>query len=182
MRGFVGPIVLHKARMILCSIPKAACTKLRQFAHKLGGSPEPKNIHDAVRESSTQLQHLSRVEAERLLNDPTYTKVAFVRHPFTRLWSAFVDKIIVSKQFKRPPLEGANMSFEQFVDLVSKTKAEGLDEHFMDYSALCGFRFIHYDHVGRFEYFLLGSHAPRDSQHQFSKYLSHASPSGTVSL
>ena len=120
-------------------------------------------IHDAS--NFKFLAHYPRVEAEKILK--TYLKFVFVREPFERLLSAYVDKFynndpafylvwgpsIVSRYKKGMKPEEMNITFGEFVNFVVRVKDNGMfcNEHWETYDKLCHPSAIHYDFIGRFE-------------------------------
>ncbi|XP_024919042.1 carbohydrate sulfotransferase 11-like [Cynoglossus semilaevis] len=82
--------------LIYCYVPKAACTNLKKFMFVLKhGEPysDPREIQGDIHLLGN-LTHLalhssSKIEAKL----KHYTKFMFVRHPFVRIISAYVDKI-----------------------------------------------------------------------------------------
>lgn len=74
-------------------------------------------------------------------------KFAFVRNPFDRLTSCF-RHIIQKGSFKEDNRLSKNMSFESFVDVISKTKIQNMDIHFRPQ-----YTFIPEtpDYIGKFE-------------------------------
>lgn len=95
------------------------------------------------------------------------TKVLVTRDPYTRLYSAFIDKYYLLGRLGRTLMKdinassyqkggnicGYNVSFNQFLDFVAKTALSGkeLDEHLVPVSDLCDACAVKYDIVIRQE-------------------------------
>jgi len=156
-QSFVGVIVFAKQQRLLCSIPKAGCTAARAFALRetLGVVLDPLDadeihlIHPQGRANLTQLLHLQDEELLRVLSDPSWKFGALVRHPLTRLLSAYLDKVKAGRELERYPLKNRYPhSFERFVDYLeeaAKTMTPDLtpfDEHWRPQSGFCLFRML----------------------------------------
>merc|ERR1711879_890738 len=91
-------------KLIMCSVPKAATSNWQRVFNSLksDGSIKPDQftgykVHkistrfsDILKKSEEPLD--GKLELERRINDPSYTVFINVRHPFTRLLSAWRDK------------------------------------------------------------------------------------------
>ena len=81
------------------------------------------------------LDNEKEYNAEIILGEKTETydsnlfKFTFVRNPFDRLASCF-RHIIKKDVFKEDPELDREMSFKQFVDIISKRKINEMDIHF----------------------------------------------------
>eukprot|EP00730_Choanoeca_flexa_P013221 TRINITY_DN5092_c0_g1_i1.p1 TRINITY_DN5092_c0_g1~~TRINITY_DN5092_c0_g1_i1.p1 ORF type:complete len:311 (+),score=25.03 TRINITY_DN5092_c0_g1_i1:56-988(+) len=97
--GHYGPIVDKKHKLVFCSIPKAACTIWRQLLRRLNGADDYDTTDERIThhyggKSSglTYLAAFSDEEANAIMTNPEYVKVAVVRNPYTRILSAWRDK------------------------------------------------------------------------------------------
>ncbi len=97
--GHWAPIVDHEHKIILCTITKAACTAWRKFMRRLKGFKDWDTNDERIthnyggRQSGlTYLSAYSTLEADKLMNDPSYFKAVVVRNPLTRVLSAWKDK------------------------------------------------------------------------------------------
>ena len=83
-------------RFIYCYVPKVACSSLKRWFLQIAGVPLAEarpTIHPYV-ERRFSLAALPRQEARRLLHDDTVFRFAVVRNPFSRLVSAYLNKIV----------------------------------------------------------------------------------------
>ena len=101
--------------------------------------------------------------ANRMLR--TYFKFLFVREPFERFLSAYIDKFyhrkpdfmsLYGKIIKRSLATGVNVkdqnvTFDEFVNYVLSIGGGYWNEHWQTYDKLCRPCAIDYDFVGRFE-------------------------------
>ncbi|KAJ7384480.1 Carbohydrate sulfotransferase 11 [Desmophyllum pertusum] len=95
----------------------------------------------------------------------TYFKFMFVREPFERLLSAYLDKFysgdpafhnnygkeIVRRYRPGSRPEDKNITFDEFVNYVINIGNGYWNEHWQTYDKLCHPCAVHYDFIGRFE-------------------------------
>lgn len=169
-------LVGHAPRFVFCPIPKVICTNLKKGLLRRVGVEEAHSHHSfnqcpvhgdvhacAQRELGTECrEHPERLEC---LEDARYFRFVFVRNPWARLVSAYLDKIGRAEQ----PLMGnaldvivgmqerhgqcrdlvRRISFRRFVESTLLVSDAQLDEHWRpQVSFLTDHRF---DFVGRFE-------------------------------
>ena len=95
-RGAGGPFVVESHKLIFFSFPKVACTVWKQLFRRMEGYDvwigKKAKIHDPLFNGLKYLTQYSLENATRIMNDPAYTKAAFVRDPKDRFLSAFLDK------------------------------------------------------------------------------------------
>lgn len=167
--SYVGVIVFPKEKRLLCSIPKAACTNLRAFAlrKQLNVELNPTDaqnfsyIHPVSKRFLLQLGSLSDDQVHYALTHPDWRYAAVVRHPLSRLLSAYLDKIVGQRELWRRPLQRQPVtSFEHFVSILEdvarryRKNWDWVDEHWRPQSGFCLFRFIPrqlYDYVVKVE-------------------------------
>lgn len=97
---------------------------------------------------------------ERLQN---YTKAMFVRHPFERLVSSYVDKTLGPPEFTKwfyetywnkilgQDVNKRNVTFPEFVEFLLREPMEDSDEHWAPYHLMCEPCLFDYDIVGKLE-------------------------------
>ena len=154
-------IVNEKYKILFCYIPKIACTQWKAIMTSLNqAKPEYHWIHD-----TRNFQFLSEYpadEATRMLK--TYFKFLFVREPFERLLSAYLNKFYsgdpvfhdgFGKQIiklYRPggKPEDKNITFDEFLNYVLHIGNGYWNEHWQTYDKLCHPCWVHYDFIGRF--------------------------------
>ncbi|KAK8778857.1 hypothetical protein V5799_019800 [Amblyomma americanum] len=96
-------------------------------------------------------------------NRSNYTNVLFVRHPFERLVSTYIDKALrgrsemawayASYWDKIPGVRAENRSptFSEFIDFILQMPVEHSDEHWVPYYFRCQPCLLDYDFVGKLE-------------------------------
>lgn len=167
-------IVSERARLMYCPIPKAACSNWKYLIRKFEGFDDFYDLskaHDPLLSGLRYLSDYSAAEVERLLADPRYFKYAFVRDPYSRILSCYMDKFRNKDEKYRESEYRAFLaalygwrtirfldtdrepppSFTAFVDEVSKQSPGSMNDHWMPQTLLCGFGEMPYDFVGRLE-------------------------------
>ena len=151
---------------VFVEVPKVACSTIKQTLHRVElRDPTflPENVELIHERSFSPLLTLLQVgPLERFLPPSDTFRFCFVRNPFDRLLSAYLDKIVGNGHQKRPILKilgrdptalGALVSFEEFVDAVATQPALRMNAHWrVQWQHVLG-DFVPYDFVGRFERF-----------------------------
>lgn len=149
-------------RFICCPIAKVACTSLKLWLlHVAGDRPEqPFNEHVEVQRHS--LRRYGNAAVKELLADSSYFKFAFVRNPWSRVVSAYLNKFLSLNCTSHPVIRTlrkrrrvqephAEVTFREFVEFIAQGNPREYDEHWRpQYLFLNGHQF---DLIGRFEHF-----------------------------
>ncbi|XP_033098107.1 carbohydrate sulfotransferase 10-like [Anneissia japonica] len=172
-------MVNDKYKLLFCFIPKVGCTTWKRIFLVLNGfinttlDLKPGEVK-AVFSNITTLKQTTAIEALKKLK--TYTKITFVRHPFSRVLSAFRSKLRPGLKFDytkqwRDNLgryimkryrSGTNRStydltFTEFVrylgDETQKTHYYYDNNHFYSQHKTCLPCHIDYDYIGTMETF-----------------------------
>ncbi|XP_068162473.1 carbohydrate sulfotransferase 11-like isoform X2 [Antennarius striatus] len=170
-------IVDDKHKLLYCYVPKVACTNWKRVLMVLTGNgryTDPLAIPANEAHLAGNLPKLSNFsvpEINRRLR--SYLKFIFVREPFERLVSAYLNKftrpyntafhkLYGTKIIRRhrpdaglKALEkGNNVTFREFVQYLVDPKTqqeEPFNEHWERVHSLCHPCLIHYDLVGKYE-------------------------------
>lgn len=148
-------ILLEKKKAIFFPIPKVACTSIKKVCSEILGF-EDKKIH---------LYDFPYVKRYELDNYKSYYKFAFVRNPWDRIVSCYLNKI--SKPinnlkkpagtsfagFGHPGKFYYDMAFEKFIDVICSIPDDIADPHFRSqYTFICDSKNnLIVNFVGRFE-------------------------------
>lgn len=179
-------IVSEPSKVIFCPTPKAANTNWKYLLRKWANVPDYTDLHASHNPFHSSFRYLcdySATEALHLLTSPQYFRFLFVRDPYVRLLSAYMDKFRNTNPeylrseyrlflaqlyswrvarsidiFKEP-----RPSFTMFVDEIAKHKPSEMNAHWMPQSVFCGIGLIPYDFIGRME------HLQRDVKHVFDR-------------
>lgn len=153
-------------KYIFVETPKVACSTIKCTLQQLELNDsnlhwdEFEDIHN--RTLSPLLQPSQVGDFDKLNQDKEYFKFCFVRNPYTRLLSAYIEKIKGNKLQKRSILaqlgyEVENISreitFGEFVHAVVAQPIGFMDPHWRPQYYQTFQDSIQYDHVGKFEQF-----------------------------
>jgi hypothetical protein len=123
-------------------------------------SKVPQNVHERS-ESPLLNFKTSRFSPDEILNSERVFKFTYVRNPYSRVLSAYLDKIVrqPSERARLLPTLGfpaeAEPSFLEFLQAIHASRDAWRDLHWMTQSKLIEVNHINYNFVGRFESFQL---------------------------
>lgn len=152
----------QKHRYIYVETPKAACTTIKRVLQRAevdgDASRLGDNVHD--RDASPIRRAADDIDGFRqLLNDPSTFKFCFVRNPFTRSLSCYLDKIVANEweRNRLAPGLGFNAStppsYVEFLRAVERQDEADRDIHWCTQTYLLRPKKIRYSYIGRFETF-----------------------------
>jgi hypothetical protein len=153
----------QKHRFVYVETPKVACTTVKRVlqqaetGRRLSWS-DPSDVHD--RRCSPLLSPGYDIKAfAEAMNTEDYFRFCFVRNPFTRVLSCYLDKM-VNNEFERrrlaPKLGFAPESppsFTDFLRAIVEQKDEDCDIHWATQTFLLRPNRVSYSFIGRFELF-----------------------------
>lgn len=151
-------------RLIFCSIPKAASTALIRLVYRLRGDKHWRS-DPHFRPNAPTLAKWNRQEASKVMNDPNWIKIVFLRDPLVRLLSAYIDKFVERRGFNANygiKVFGRRLSFRDLVLQVASNNTDrrrpdglhlGTNPHWKPQRFLCSLeKFAPVFHfVGRYE-------------------------------
>ncbi|XP_022079703.1 carbohydrate sulfotransferase 11-like [Acanthaster planci] len=168
-------LVLDSHKIIYCYVPKVSCTNWKRILLVAKGifpsvkKIEQRQTHLATDSHMRTLSSYPLATATRLLKE--YKKFLFVRHPFERILSAYIDKFQMdypaSKHFRETSAvemvrygdvsntqrlkDGTlNISFQQFSRYISDPKNQNLEPHWQEMYRQCQPCMIKYDYIGNY--------------------------------
>ncbi|CAI7920566.1 unnamed protein product [Closterium sp. NIES-54] len=177
-------IIEESLKLVYCAIPKVACNSWLMWLRARLGLPNPEDPLLALNEKEWGLHELAldftEEQAIRLMTRLDFFKFSFVRNPFSRIASAYSNKLVRTDRPKlktgtgwgtrqywsnvffhavKPMYEAVKdstglVSFPDFVRLVGKLLAShraDMDRHLAPQEDICALGSIKYDFVGRFE-------------------------------
>nr|XP_054760970.1 carbohydrate sulfotransferase 11-like [Lytechinus pictus] len=162
-------LVLDKLKTLYCYVPKTGCTTMKRMLLLLNGNINSTNIdhetvHILAERHFPSLGKFSLEDAKDKIK--TYRKLIFVREPFSRILSAYRDKLDSNGAFRNEYWsriingnarnKDLNITFGNFVDYVgnpSHTLALPQEEHWREFHRLCHPCRVPYDVIGHFETF-----------------------------
>lgn len=162
-----------KNSYIYFETPKVACTtikkKLQEIEARMEGIILPENrppadIHPKKKSPLLSPSDIGFEKFYEMLNDDNIVKFCFVRNPYTRTLSAFLNKI--DKPKKTNPQKrkinhilgldsdtNTKITFKQFLNAIHKTNAYDMDPHWRPQSNQLFGNCVNYNFVGHFENF-----------------------------
>jgi hypothetical protein len=166
-----------KHKYLYVSIPKVACTRVKQLLQEFEGYPMPKSLGelhnrpDPSQPYVPSLKDLRVDECKAALYSGEWFRFSFVRNPYSRLFSAYKNKNGVQgdpdpvfgdvrdeirKTLGYPLAPGkppAVVNFRDFVHYVCAAPENRLNGHWVPQTQLLMLNLIKYDFIGRFENF-----------------------------
>jgi len=167
-------IYSKRNNFIFTYIPKVACTNWKCILRYLDGHADYLNTqiaHDRVRSGLAYLSTLQ--DGEVLLREPTIPKFTCVRNPYTRILSAYLNKVkpfaLDNATSERDPYfymifqkidafrksEFSDTQFVSFGCFLKWIEASGdpltRNEHWIPQTEILGTGEVFFDYIGRFE-------------------------------
>ena len=155
-----------KNKYVYVETPKVACSTIKgtlqriELEHAELVKTDPNDIHD--RRYSPLLKPSQTCGLDRLINNPEYFVFCFVRNPYTRLLSSYLDKIEKNKHVKWSILYAMGedvkkldkkVSFSDFVDVVCELDVYDMDPHWRVQYYHTFQEEVNYDFIGKLEKF-----------------------------
>lgn len=147
-------------RYLYVATPKVGFTKIKKLLYEAEQGRPVKDefvLHDPV--FSPLLEPIDDIDIlNTALASPDWFRFCFVRNPFTRLISCYIQKIVSSGEQRQRLLpvlglapDAPTPSFEEFVRLVSDQEDAARDIHWASQHYLLRPDLVNYDFVGRME-------------------------------
>ncbi|CAI9720334.1 carbohydrate sulfotransferase 11-like isoform X2 [Octopus vulgaris] len=166
--------ISHKDQILYCGIAKVGCTFFKRLMYVLNSEKLHKSLFD-ITPNNIHGMHTALVsdlkEPNKSLVEINYKTFLFVRNPYKRLFSGYVDKIFtpqmyfllkygtyIIKKFRKNPSEkslrcGHDVTFAEFISYVIDSVKTGnmANNHFTPMYLHCAPCEIHYDLIGHLE-------------------------------
>jgi len=155
-----------KHKYIFVETPKVACSTIKLTLQRMElEDPEfiREDFEDLHRRDYSPLLRLQQLpNFESYMQREDFFTFCFVRNPYTRLLSCYLDKIIHPTNFKKKVMQsmgldesnlGHPISFEEFVTLIETQRPIEMDYHWRPQTYLSCKHIVDYNYVGRLETF-----------------------------
>ncbi|CAD7701851.1 unnamed protein product [Ostreobium quekettii] len=140
---------------LTCFMPKCASTVMKMMQKRQTGLDTWKDTAKGTRwQGLVHFPHDAAVgELRAVVDNPGWVKVAVVRDPVIRCLSGYLQKIVQLKNYGFIRWKAKrDATFEEFVDvLYSYPSIRRGNDHFLEQSAMCGHRAIHYNYIAHVE-------------------------------
>lgn len=146
--------------------PKSGCSTIKRRLQRIELSDTPfkpsNSVHSRFESPMIAPSQLPRAQLNEILADHRFPKFCFVRNPFTRALSAYLDKIVRNEPQKaqffkaqgKPDAALSQMvSFTDFLEGLARTPAAKMDPHWMPQAFHLFHDLLDYNFVGKFENF-----------------------------
>ena len=152
--------ISDKYKYIYFETPKVGCSTIKRTLQKMevdSNSQMPTDVHEKNLSpllSPLQLEN----NFTHYINDE-YFKFSFVRNPYTRILSCYLDKIVTNLDEKQRMLPKLGLSptdkisFKVFLLAIKEQSYSKMDPHWMPQSILLASNYIVLDYIGRQENF-----------------------------
>lgn len=154
--------VARRHRAVFVEVPKAGCTKVKGLLQLNEMPPgqewERSMVHDRKR-SPLGAPFRDGFDLAELMAGPDWFRFSFVRNPYSRALSCYLEKIAGEQYLRdmRLPKLGFeptdDVSFVDFLRRVAEQQPRQMDAHWAPQAHLLSPRRVDYDFFGRFEYF-----------------------------
>jgi len=152
--------ISNKYQYVYFETPKVACSTIKKTLQKLEIDDSDQTLSDNVHDKKTS----PLLSPMQLINPishhlQSHFTFSFVRNPYSRILSCYLDKIVGNqweKNIRLPKLgyeSTANLSFEDFLQAVKKFEYRDFDIHWMPQSVLLSSEKIDLDFIGKQETF-----------------------------
>lgn len=166
-------LMYSHAQIVYCAVAKTGSTMWKSIIRFLNRDcpAHLKSPYDMSKATihygkliNTSVYHMNNLQHR--INASRKFSFMFSRNPYTRLWSAYIDKIylpdfwisearIIVKQRQNHTIENINcpddITFAEFVEFVVKEKT--VNRHWMPVHRVCSPCHFHFDYIGKQETF-----------------------------
>uniref|UniRef100_A0A0L8GKK9 Carbohydrate sulfotransferase n=1 Tax=Octopus bimaculoides TaxID=37653 RepID=A0A0L8GKK9_OCTBM len=165
---YIRPLIMyHPLNLSYCKVPKVASSYWMRFFSALGDTTSRINAFDRIR-FKVHRMHLANVSQTSGFNN-IKNKLIVTRNPFTRLFSAYVDKIFLSENWQRYgrliikdyrdrassySLKcGNDVQFHEFLQFVTAKRNDNSNRHWNPITVICNPCGIKYNFIIKLESF-----------------------------
>ena len=159
-------IILPQRHLIFVTNQKAACSTLKATLWRwyIQDPDYEFDVNQIHKKASSPFMSPSDFGFKRFMsniNSPEYRRICFVRNPYTRLLSSYLDKIKFGGKRQTTPYKRKlgfssedDVTFTAFIEGIASRSWYEADPHWRAQTEQLLWSGIRYDFVGRFEHFL----------------------------
>jgi len=146
-----------KAQIAICTIEKVASSELKKLLFRMQGDAKWRD-EPWFKGGLEKIKFLKSVtKVDTLMNDPQWSKMVFLRHPFDRLVSCYKDKFGRDNRLYSVKMSGNKtthiLSFEEFLRIIAAPGSDQQNPHWRPQSRFCNLKkyLSRFNFVGNFE-------------------------------
>lgn len=150
--------ISRKHRVLYVETPKVACSTIKRGLQLAEGNGDvPSDVHKRADSPMASPKDDPALFQEAVFG--SYFRFCFVRNPFGRILSCYLDKFVKSpwERERRLPAFGFppeySLSFKEFLTIIADQPNKDKDIHWMPQVDLLSIDVVSYDFIGRFDYF-----------------------------
>ncbi len=150
-----------KHKYVYFNVGKNANSTIKYYLQQIeviGTHLKIDDVHDLLKSPHVSPYQLSEEQLIDILNDSDFKKIAFVRNPFSRLLSCYLNIVKFKKWVTRKllysllnkPIE-SEITFEEFIDFICEQEAIDMDEHWRIQYCDIVYPLIDFSFIGKVE-------------------------------
>lgn len=154
--------ISQKYKIVYFEIPKTGCSTIKktlQYIESDGQAIKKEQIHNKVNSPLKGIFDFDSKISENILSSDDWFKFVFIRNPYERVLSAYLDKIVTNQWEKKRRVGGLGFTFEDeisfldFLEAISRQNPLDMDIHWRPQTYMLPLNFNEFDYIGRFENF-----------------------------
>jgi len=153
--------VSQTAQVLYFEVPKTGCTAVKlamQHVERPDKHPGPTEVHNRKTSPLALISQLDLPPGE-IFRGPRYYRFTFVRNPYSRVLSGYLDKIVKNEWERKRHLpalgfpQGSHPTFLEFLERIKTIPVGKMDVHWMPQSTILNPDYVKFDDIFRFETF-----------------------------
>ena len=154
-----------KHKFVYVETPKVACSTIKRVLQLIEVDGDATRLSKQVhnRQASPLATPMNiGIDPDELFTGDAYFRFAFVRNPYSRILSAYLDKIVTNeweRSWRLPTLgfkKDDQVTLLQFLEVIREVPNIHKDIHWAPQAYILQRHKVKYNYIGRFEYFPAG--------------------------